>query len=232
VDAIKVEGLTKRYGKIEALRGVDLAVQEGTVLGLVGPNGAGKTTLIKALVGALRPSGGEVRVLGLNPLEDRSELRRQVGYMPQSPALYEDLSARGNVEFFGAAHRTPELAKKTGEVSGSPISAERVDDPVHTVLGRDEAPGLPRLRARPQAQMLILDEPTAAVDPQLRSRFWQDLQGARRGRHDAASSAPTSWTRPCCATGSLSCAGAGSSPPTPRAASRAGRDPSRRRPGR
>lgn len=176
MDAIKVEGLTKQYGKIEALRGVDLAVPEGTVFGLVGPNGAGKTTLIKALVGALRPSGGEVRVLGLNPLEDRSELRRRVGYMPQSPALYEDLSAKGNVEFFGAAHRAPELGKKTGEVLGFTEFGGRANDPVHTFSG-----GMKRrvslacaLVHRPR--MLILDEPTAAVDPQLRSRFWQTFR--------------------------------------------------------
>jgi ABC-2 type transport system ATP-binding protein len=173
VDAIKVEGLTKRYGKIEALRGVDLTVPEGTVFGLVGPNGAGKTTLIKALVGALRPSGGEVRVLGLNPLKERAELRRQIGYMPQSPALYEDLSARGNIEFFGAAHRTPELGKKVGEVLGFTELGGRANDPVHTFSG-----GMKRrvslacaLVHRPR--MLILDEPTAAVDPQLRSRLWK-----------------------------------------------------------
>lgn len=96
MDAIKVEGLTKRYGKIDALRGVDLTVSEGTVFGLVGPNGAGKTTLIKALVRALRPSEGEVRVSGLDPLGDRAKLRQQIGYMPKSPALYEDLSTRIN----------------------------------------------------------------------------------------------------------------------------------------
>ncbi|MDP8948105.1 MAG: ATP-binding cassette domain-containing protein, partial [Actinomycetota bacterium] len=111
--AIEVSRLTKRYRRLQALGGVDLGVPEGAVFGLVGPNGAGKTTLIKALVGALRPSEGEVRVLGLNPLEDRAELRQRVGYMPQSPALYEDLPARANVEFFGAAHRVPDLKKKT-----------------------------------------------------------------------------------------------------------------------
>jgi hypothetical protein len=83
---------------------------------LVGPNGAGKTTLIKALVGALRPSGGTARVMGLNPLKDRAEVRQRIGYMPQGPALYEDLTARGNVGFFGAAHRTPDLKKKVDEV--------------------------------------------------------------------------------------------------------------------
>ena len=176
MDAIRVEELTKRYGKIEALRGVDLAVPEGTVFGLVGPNGAGKTTLIKALVGTLRPSGGEVGVLGLSPLKDRAELRRQVGYMPQSPALYEDLSARGNVEFFGAAHRTQDLGKKVGEVLGFAELGGRANDPVHTFSG-----GMKRRVSLACAlvhspKVLILDEPTAAVDPQLRSRLWKTFR--------------------------------------------------------
>src|SRR5919112_529176 len=116
MNAIEVSGLVKKYGRFEALRGVELSVGRGEVFGLVGPNGAGKTTLIKALVGALRPSEGEVRVLGLTPLKERVELRRRIGYMPQSPALYEDLPARDNVEFFGAAHRVPDLKKKVEEV--------------------------------------------------------------------------------------------------------------------
>ena len=176
MDAIEVAGLTKKYGRIEALRGVDLCVRRGAVFGLVGPNGAGKTTLIKALVGALRPSGGEVRVLGLNPLEDRAELRRRIGYMPQFPALYEDLSARDNVGFFAAAHRTPDLRKKIDEVLEFTDLAARAKDPVHTFSG-----GMKRrvslacaLVHRPE--VLFLDEPTAAVDPYLRSRFWKTFR--------------------------------------------------------
>ena len=181
MDAVEVSRLTKRYGRIEALGGVDLRVSEGAVFGLVGPNGAGKTTLIKALVGALRPSGGEVRVLGLNPLKDRAELRQRLGYMPQSPALYEDLPARANVEFFGAAHRAADLKKKVEEVLEITDLTARADSPVYKLSG-----GMKRrvslacaLVHRPQ--ILFLDEPTAAVDPQLRHRLWNTFRELAAG---------------------------------------------------
>ena len=180
MNAIEVTRLTKRYGRVEALGGADLSVSRGEVFGLVGPNGAGKTTLIKGLVGALRPSGGEVRVMGLNPLKDRAELRRRIGYMPQSPALYEDLSARGNVGFFGGAHRTPDLRKKVDEVINFTELSGRANDPVHTFSG-----GMKRrvslacaLVHRPE--VIFLDEPTAAVDPQLRSRLWKTFRELAR----------------------------------------------------
>jgi ABC-2 type transport system ATP-binding protein len=181
MDAVEVSRLTKRYGKIEALGGVDLRVSEGAVFGLVGPNGAGKTTLIKALVGALRPSGGEVRVLGLNPLKDREELRQSLGYMPQFPALYEDLSARDNVEFFGAAHRVTNLKKRVEDVLEITDLTTRADNPVYKLSG-----GMKRrvslacaLVHRPQ--ILFLDEPTAAVDPQLRHRLWNTFRELAAG---------------------------------------------------
>jgi ABC-2 type transport system ATP-binding protein len=176
VNSIEVSGLTKKYGRVEALGGAGLSVGRGEVFGLVGPNGAGKTTLIKALVGALRPSGGTARVMGLNPLKDRAELRQRIGYMPQGLALYEDLTARGNVGFFGAAHRTPDLKKKVDEVMHFADLSGRADDPVHTFSG-----GMKRrvslacaLLHRPE--VIFLDEPTAAVDPQLRSRFWKTFR--------------------------------------------------------
>ena len=101
--------------------------------------------------------------------------------MPQSPALYEDLSARGNVGFFGAAHRTPDLRKKIDEVMQFTDLSGRADDPVHTFSG-----GMKRrvslacaLVHRPE--VIFLDEPTAAVDPQLRSRLWKTFRELARG---------------------------------------------------
>ena len=171
--AIEVQGLTKLYGRTEALRGIDLAVPEGCLFGLLGPNGAGKTTLIKALVGALRPSGGSVRVLGLDPLRQRRQLRQQIGYMPQSPALYEDLSARGNIAFFGGAHMSHGLDKRVEEVLELTDLIGRADDPVHTLSGgmKNRVSLAAALVHSPR--VLFLDEPTAGVDPHLRARFWE-----------------------------------------------------------
>lgn len=181
MDAIKVEGLVKKYGKVEALGGVDLEVPEGSVFGLVGPNGAGKTTLIKALVGSLRPTEGEVRVLGLDPLKNRAELRRSIGYMPQSPALYDDLPARDNIHFFGAAHRVPELSKKVEEILEFAELSDRAKDPVHTFSGGMRRRVSLACALVHEPRMLFLDEPTAAVDPQLRNRFWRQFRELAKG---------------------------------------------------
>jgi ABC-2 type transport system ATP-binding protein len=172
MEAIAIAGLRKTYGRIEALRGVDLSVPPGTVFGLLGPNGAGKSTLIKALVGALRPSAGTVRVLGHDPLQDRREVRRQIGYMPQAPALYDDLSARANVAFFASAHPIADHEKRIDEVLALTELTARAEDPVHTYSGgmqRRVSLACALVHAPP---LLFLDEPTAAVDPALRVRFW------------------------------------------------------------
>ena len=118
MEAIRVSGLTKRYGAIEALRGLALTVPSGTIFGVLGPNGAGKSTLIKAICGVAKPTSGEARVLGLDANWERRAVRKRIGYMPQEPALYEDLSARQNLEFFGGAYGVEDLDRQISEVLG------------------------------------------------------------------------------------------------------------------
>jgi ABC-2 type transport system ATP-binding protein len=171
--AIEVARLSKRYGATEALRGVDLCVPEGCLFGLLGPNGAGKSTLIRALVGSLRPTEGSVRVLGLEPLRQRQELRQQIGYMSQSPALYEDLSARDNIAFFGGAHVGTSLDDHVEEILRLTDLADRADDRVHSLSGGMKSRVSLAAALVHHPRVLFLDEPTAGVDPYLRSRFWK-----------------------------------------------------------
>ena len=135
INAIEITDLKKRYGKIESLKGVNLEVPKGTIYGLIGPNGAGKTTLIKALVGIVKPTSGTMNVLGFNPSKDKWKLRKNIGYMPQESSLFETLSPRENITFFGKAQQLHGLKEKVEEIIEFTELKERADDPVHTFSG-------------------------------------------------------------------------------------------------
>jgi ABC-2 type transport system ATP-binding protein len=171
-NAVQVAGLVKRYGKLEALKNIHLRIAPGEIFGLVGANGAGKSTLIQILVGALRYDQGQVSVLGFEPTRQARLLRRDLGYMPQSPALYEDLSSRENIRFFGRAHRLPDLEKRLDEVLDFMQLRDRQNEPVHTFSGgmKQRVSLACTLIHRPK--LLLLDEATAGVDPKLREAFW------------------------------------------------------------
>ena len=181
--AVETRGLRKTYGgRVEALRGIDLTVGQGEIFGLIGPNGAGKSTLIRTLVGALRPTAGSVAVLGLDPLGDRWELRRRIGYMPQELALYEDLSAWRNVEFFAAAHRSDRVEGMVGEALELVDLLDRAQDPVRTLSGGMKQRVSLACALAHQPDLLFLDEPTSGIDPELRATFWDSFRNlARRG---------------------------------------------------
>jgi ABC-2 type transport system ATP-binding protein len=174
--AIQVENIKRKYGHIEALRGVNLQVEKGTIFGLLGSNGAGKSTLIKVLVGSTRPDQGEARVLDLNPFKDSRKLRDLLGYMPQAPALYEDLSARDNIRFFGQSHRLPDLGEQVEKVLEFTNLTGRAGDAVSGFSGgmKQRVSLACALVHRPQA--LFLDEPTAGVDPLLKENFWEHFR--------------------------------------------------------
>jgi ABC-2 type transport system ATP-binding protein len=181
--AISIDGLKKQYGAIKALDGAVLKVSYGEVFGLVGPNGAGKTTLIKALCGILKPTAGTVSVLGLDAGRDRYEVRRRLGYMPQAPALYEDLSPQENLTFFGGGYRTPDLKRRIRQVLEFVELWDRRDDPLHTFSGGMRQRTSLACALLRDPELLILDEPTAGVDPTLRQSFWHRFAELKeRGR--------------------------------------------------
>lgn len=172
MDAITVEDLHKHYGHVHALRGLNLSVRQGEIFGLLGANGAGKTTLIKLLVGITHATSGTIRVLGCDPISQARQVRRQVGYMPQLPALYEDLSPRENLAFFGRAHRLPNLQARIDEVLEFTRLLERQHDPVYGFSGGMKQRVSLACALIHQPRLLLLDEPTAGIDPRLREAFW------------------------------------------------------------
>ncbi len=167
--AVLVEGLSKRFGAIEALREVSFTVEPGQTYGLLGPSGCGKTTLIRLLLGVLRPSGGRTVALG-RPVPS-PEAAAVVGYMPQLPALYLELTARENLSFFASLYGVHSRAA-VDETLALVELADRADSPVSTFSGgmRQRTSLACALVHRPR--LLLLDEPTVGVDPRLRATFW------------------------------------------------------------
>jgi ABC-2 type transport system ATP-binding protein len=173
---IWMQDLHKHYGQVKAIAGVSQTIQSGQIFGLLGPNGAGKTTLIRLLIGSTKPTAGQMSVLGFDPVRQKRALRRLIGYMPQTPALYEDLTARENITFFSRAHRIEELTKKTNEVIEFVGLSDRAQDEVYKFSGgmKQRVSLACALAHRPQ--LLFLDEPTSGIDPKLREAFWQHFK--------------------------------------------------------
>ena len=174
--AVDVEGVVKRFGQQVALDRVTLRVRRGEVYGLLGPNGAGKTTLIRSLVGLVAPEAGTVSILGHRM--PQLEVLARVGYMTQLAALYPDLSAEENVRFFGAIH---------GRENGVREALEFVElwdrrkSVVSTLSGgmRTRCSLACALVHKPD--LLLLDEPTVGVDPQLRVQLWDGFRKMAAG---------------------------------------------------
>ena len=165
--AVATEGLGKLFGDVEAVRSVDLRVPRHSIFGFLGPNGAGKTTTLRMLVGLLTPSRGRGTVLGHDITGDTLELRRRIGYLPQQPRFYADLTARETLRFAGRFFYRdgPALGRRIDDLLEASDLAGRADRPVGAFSGGErQRLGIAQAQLH-SPDLLILDEPAAGLDP-------------------------------------------------------------------
>jgi ABC-2 type transport system ATP-binding protein len=182
VNAIEVRDLHKKFGDNHAVQGVSFEVQQGKIVSLLGPNGAGKSTVISMLAGLLTPTAGDALVMGHSVQRQPMAVRRAIGVVPQEIALYEDLSARENLNFWGKMYglRGGTLGQRVEQVLEMVGLTERQKDRVETFSG-----GMKRrlnigiaLLHRPE--VIIMDEPTVGIDPQSRRNILDSVKAFNR----------------------------------------------------
>ena len=165
---IEVNNLERTFGDHKAVDGMTFAVEAGEVFGLLGPNGAGKTTTVRLLNGIIPPSGGSARVFGFDPATHGESIRRKTGVLTETPALYERLSARDNLEFFGTLQEIPEkdLSQRVNEMLEFFELSARAKDKVETYSkGMKQRLAIARALIH-KPPLLFLDEPTSGLDPE------------------------------------------------------------------
>ncbi len=172
---IDVRGLTKRFGDKTVVDGLDMRVEQGQIYGFLGPNGSGKTTSIRMLCGLLTPDAGEGRCLGLDLRTQTQAIKRQTGYMTQRFSWYEDLSIAENLDFAARLYGVPDVLERVSETLARLGLAERRAQLAGTLSGgwKQRLALAASMMHRPR--LLLLDEPTAGVDPKARREFWAQI---------------------------------------------------------
>lgn len=172
--SVKTDGLTRRFGDFTAVDAVSIEVKQGEIFGFLGANGAGKTTMIRMLCGLMAPSAGSGTVAGFDVMTESEEIKKNIGYMSQKFSLYDDLSIRENIEFFGGIYglAPDEIEDRKNALIEQVGLSDYVNKLTQTLpLGFKQrlALGCALLHDPP---IIFLDEPTSGVDPAARRQFW------------------------------------------------------------
>ena len=177
---VVTEGLTKSFGELTAVAGLDLRIPGGIVYGLIGPNGSGKTTAIKMMNGLLKATSGKAWLLGEEVPVD--EAVRRMGYMPQEMAIYTDLTIHENLELFAGMYSMHREAFERAEEQLLEMTdlADRRDSLVATLSGGMKHRVSLACALIHDPELVFLDEPTVGVDPELRKGFWDYFDRLKR----------------------------------------------------
>ncbi len=171
---ITATDLTKKFGRFTAVNNITFDVNRGEIFGFLGANGAGKTTAIKMLTGILSSSSGEAYVAGYNINRERNQLKKHIGYMSQKFSLYEDLTLKENIKFYGGIYGLDkkEIVRKTGEMIER-LGLHEIEDTmiIDVPLGWKQKIAF-SVATLHTPQIVFLDEPTSGVDPITRRQFW------------------------------------------------------------
>jgi ABC-2 type transport system ATP-binding protein len=182
--AIGIHGLTKEFGSLVAVDGLELEVPRGEVFGLLGPNGSGKTTAIRMLCGLLAPSAGSATVAGIDVVDEPERVRETIGYMSQRYGLYDDLTVYENLRFYSTVYGLHGSARseRMHELFTDLGLGDRAGQMAGTLSGGWKQRLALACATAHAPRVLFLDEPTAGVDPASRRRFWELVHGlASRG---------------------------------------------------
>ncbi|RMH53956.1 MAG: ABC transporter ATP-binding protein [Bacteroidetes bacterium] len=181
---IEAHGLTRRFGDFTAVDALTFSVEAGEIFGFLGANGAGKTTAIRMLTGLLRPTSGEARVVGFDVYTQAEAIKRHIGYMSQRFSLYEDLTIRENIRFYGGIYGLPRRAirARTQTLLERLALTEAADTQIRALpLGWKQKLAF-SVALLHEPRLVFLDEPTGGVDPITRRQFWDLIyEAAARG---------------------------------------------------
>ena len=183
--AVEVKNLKKCYDKKVAVDGANFTIEDGKIIGFLGPNGAGKSTTLNTILGLVKKTEGNIKIFGMDAEKNRAEINRNIGYVPQDLAIYMDLSAYKNVEFFGKLYglKGQALAKAVEEALTFTGLYERRKDPARSFSGGMQRRLNIACAIVSKPKLLIMDEPTVGVDPQSRNSI---LEAIRKLNEDGA----------------------------------------------